>query len=87
MLLQDRIAIVSGIGPGLGRDIALGARARGRASWRSARASAEHLDPVAKEVEALGRRALPVQTDISRPEDCQNLVARTSRPSGASTCW
>ena len=30
MLLKDRVAIVSGIGPGMGRDISLGLRARGR---------------------------------------------------------
>ena len=36
----------------------------------------EHLDPVAKEVEALGCRALAVETDITRPEDCARLVAR-----------
>lgn len=76
MLLEGKVAIVAGIGPGLGRANAL-ALARAGADVALAARTAARLDEVAKEVEALGRRALPVQADITRAEDCENVVAQT----------
>jgi NAD(P)-dependent dehydrogenase (short-subunit alcohol dehydrogenase family) len=76
MLLQGRIGIVSGIGPGVGREVAL-AFAREGADVVLAARTASALDAVAAEVRALGRRALAVPTDIAKPEDCRRLVERT----------
>lgn len=81
MLLQDRIALVSGIGPGLGRAIAL-ALARSGAHVALAARSEGALSEVVKEVERLGRRALAVPTDITRPSDCAALVERTREAFG-----
>src|SRR5207245_2455218 len=76
MLLEGQVAIICGIGPGLGRaaalllakegaDIALAARTEGR------------LTEVAREVEALGRRALVVPTDVTQPEQAKRLIDAT----------
>jgi len=81
MLLSNRVAIVSGIGPGMGRDISLLFAREGCDLAISARTQAS-LDSVAKEVRALGRRALTVPTDIARPDDCANLVARAEAEFG-----
>ncbi|MCC6640724.1 MAG: SDR family NAD(P)-dependent oxidoreductase, partial [Deltaproteobacteria bacterium] len=76
MLLQDRVALVSGIGPGLGGELAL-TLARHGAHVALAARSAAHLEPVARQVESLGRRALAVETDITSVDACRALVAKT----------
>ena len=78
MLLENRIAIVSGIGPGMGRDVSLALAREGADVVLAARTTGA-LETVAAEIRALGRRALPVPTDIAKPEDCRRLAdaART----------
>lgn len=78
-LLQDKVVIVSGIGPGLGQAIALRAAAQGADLVLAAR-TASKLDDVAKQVDALGRRAICVPHDIK--EDPAPLVAATLRAYG-----
>lgn len=72
-LLDGRVAIVSGIGPGMGRSIAL-ALARAGADVALGARREEVLRSVAEEVEALGRRAVCVPTDITDADDCARFV-------------
>ena len=81
MLLEDRVAIVSGIGPGLGGELAATLARHGAHVALAARSPA-HLEPAAKQVEALGRRALPVETDITSPGACRALVEKTREAFG-----
>ena len=81
MLLENKVVLVSGIGPGLGRATALAAARHGADVVLAARTESR-LTQVATEVEAVGRRALPVVTDISLQEDCTALVARTMEEFG-----
>lgn len=73
-MLEGKLAIVSGIGPGMGRDISLRLAEAG-ADLVLAGRTREKLEGVAREVEALGRKATCVPTDIARTEDCAALVA------------
>jgi NAD(P)-dependent dehydrogenase (short-subunit alcohol dehydrogenase family) len=63
-LLAGTVVAVSGVGPGLGRSIALQS-ARAGADVVLAARTASRLDEVAKEVTALGRRAVAVPADIT----------------------
>jgi NAD(P)-dependent dehydrogenase (short-subunit alcohol dehydrogenase family) len=64
MLLAGQVVVVSGLGPGLGRAIALRS-ARAGADVVLAARTAGRLADVATEVSALGRRALAVPADIT----------------------
>jgi NAD(P)-dependent dehydrogenase (short-subunit alcohol dehydrogenase family) len=76
VLLEGRVGIVSGVGGGIGRATAL-AFAREGADVVLAARSEHVLREVAAEVENLGRRALWLQTDITVPEQCEQLAAAT----------
>ena len=72
-LLTDRVAVVAGIGPGMGRDIAL-ALAREGADVALGARTEDRLVEVAKEVEALGRRAVSRVTDVTDEAQCRALA-------------
>lgn len=76
-LLAGKVALVSGIGPGMGRDCALALAREGADVALGGRTPAK-LDGVAAEVEALGRRALPVRCDVSDPDACEAAVAEVA---------
>jgi NAD(P)-dependent dehydrogenase (short-subunit alcohol dehydrogenase family) len=73
MLLRDKVVVVSGVGPGLGRSIALRC-ARAGADLVLASRTESRLIEVAKEVTDLGRRAVTVPTDVSDPDACERLA-------------
>jgi NAD(P)-dependent dehydrogenase (short-subunit alcohol dehydrogenase family) len=73
MLLENEVVVISGVGPGLGRGLALQC-ARAGADVVLAARNASRLSEVAKEVAQLGRRAVPVETDITDDAACQRLV-------------
>jgi NAD(P)-dependent dehydrogenase (short-subunit alcohol dehydrogenase family) len=67
---------VSGVGPGLGRSIALAFAHAGAAVVLAARTETS-LAEVQADVEALGGRAHGVVTDITEPDQCDRLVRAT----------
>ncbi|MET0903113.1 MAG: SDR family oxidoreductase [Acidimicrobiales bacterium] len=75
MLLEGKVAIVSGIGPGMGRDISLKLAEHGADVVLGARRT-EKSEEVAEEVRALGRRAEVVSLDITDAAACEEAVAR-----------
>src|SRR5947209_16038610 len=76
MELQDKVAIITGGGYGIGREIALTFAGAGASVVIAAR-SLPPLAETQQEIEKLGRRVLTVQTDVSREADCARLIERT----------
>jgi NAD(P)-dependent dehydrogenase (short-subunit alcohol dehydrogenase family) len=80
-LLEGKVAIVSGIGPGMGRDISLLFAEHGADLVLGAR-GVEKCEAVAEEVRALGRKAEPVALDITDRASCQAAVDAAVRAFG-----
>jgi NADP-dependent 3-hydroxy acid dehydrogenase YdfG len=72
-LLIGKVAVISGVGPGLGSTLANRFAAEGADLVLAAR-SADRLEEVAKQVRAAGRRALVVPADITDDEQVARLV-------------
>ncbi|KDF01446.1 short-chain dehydrogenase [Mycolicibacterium aromaticivorans JS19b1 = JCM 16368] len=72
-LLQDKVVVITGVGPGLGTTLATRCAQEGADLVLAAR-SASRLDEVAKNVTNLGRRAVSVPTDITVDGDVHALA-------------
>lgn len=73
--LSGRVALVTGGGRGLGRDIATGLAEAGADVVLAAR-DLERCEQAAAELEALGARALPLALDLAREEQVEAVAVR-----------
>ncbi len=74
--LTDYTAVVTGASSGIGRATALALAAEGCNVALAAR-TLSALEAVAGEIRSLGREALVVPTDVTRPEEVERLVKTT----------
>jgi peroxisomal 2,4-dienoyl-CoA reductase len=72
-ILRDKVVLVTGGGTGIGRSIALSMADYGAHLVLASR-NLDALQVVATEVEARGRRALPMRTDIRHAEQLDAMV-------------
>ncbi len=73
-LLAGRVAIVSGLGPGMGRDISLALARHGADVVMVARRE-KYLERVGQQITELGRRAVGVTADITDADDCRRVAS------------
>ena len=74
--LTDKVAIITGGGTGIGRAIAIEFARAGADSIIASR-NLGNLEKVAEEVKSMGRRCLPIATDVRIPEQVDNMVQKT----------
>ncbi|HBE77203.1 MAG TPA: 3-oxoacyl-ACP reductase FabG [Firmicutes bacterium] len=76
MRLENKVAVVTGAGRGIGKGIAACLAEEG-ANIVVADVNIEVAALAAEEIKRLGRKALPVKTDVSKWDDAQNLITST----------
>lgn len=84
-MLQDKVVVVSGVGPGLGAALAEQAAVLG-ADVVLARRTGRKLERDAEKVRAHGRRALAVEADITDEAARQRLLDATLAEFGRADC-
>jgi 2-deoxy-D-gluconate 3-dehydrogenase len=84
--LDGKVAVVTGGSKGIGRAIAL-EFAQAGADVAIAARNADDLERTAKEIEATGRRALAVPTDVSDADALKNLIDSAVDSFGGFDIW
>jgi len=76
MVLEGKVALVTGGGQGLGRTLALGLAAAG-ADVVVAQRTVSRVEAVAAEIQDLGRRALAMHVDVTQKASVQAMIDTT----------
>ncbi len=79
--LTGKVAIVTGSGRGLGKSIAIGLAREGADVVLCSRTAAQ-TEATAREIRALGRKALPIVVDTSKKADVDAMVAKAKAELG-----
>lgn len=76
MLLKDKVLIITGVGPGMGRKLASVGAAEGAKVAIAAR-SKGFIAEVAQEIASAGGQAIAIPTDVGDQAQCEHLAAAT----------
>lgn len=81
MAETNKVALITGAGTGVGKAAALALAREGYAVVLAGRRK-EPIDDVAAEIDALGAKALAVQTDVGDPQDVESLFEKAKEAFG-----
>ncbi|HWI10635.1 MAG TPA: SDR family oxidoreductase [Burkholderiaceae bacterium] len=76
MILQDKVIMITGVGPGMGSKLALES-ARAGASVALLARSTGLVDELVSAIGASGGKAIGIQCDVTKVHDCERAVAAT----------
>ena len=79
--LDTKLALVTGGGKGIGREIALGL-AKAGASVVVCSRNMSDLEKVSDEITKMGRQSLAIVADVTKNDDIENLVTKTKESFG-----
>jgi len=71
MRLDSKVAVVTGAGRGLGKEIALALASAGSDIGLMARTESQ-LEETAREIEAYGRKAMVIPIDVAKSEEVEH---------------
>src|SRR5262245_43042439 len=81
MQLNGKVVLITGAGRGIGKAIAIGFAREGADIVAISRTLVQ-VDETAREVKELGRRALAIEADVSRPSDVQSMAEQVQHRFG-----
>src|SRR5215475_708064 len=81
--LTSRIALVTGASRGIGKSIALALAEAGADIAVNYNSNAQAAEQVCEQVRAKGRKAIPVQADVSKSPDVDRLVSTVEKQLGS----
>ena len=84
--LEGKTALVTGASRGIGKEIAL-VLAEAGADVAIAARRLDRIEQTADELRAFGRRAVPIQTDVSDSQQVDDMVAHATESLGRMTSW
>lgn len=81
-VLVGRVALVTGASRGLGKAMAIALAEAGADVAVNYRVKVEAAESVCRSIRALGRKAVPIQADVSRSVDVERMVSAAERELG-----
>ena len=82
MLLKDKVIVISGVGPGMGRTMAILAAKEGAKVGLGAR-NKKFIDDLAAEINSSGGQAIAIATDVTNADQCNQIAEATEKAFGS----
>jgi len=76
VILEGKVVVITGVGPGMGRAMAVGAAAEGAKVALCAR-SEPFINDVLEEIHGRHGAGIAVRADVTQTSDCERLIQQT----------